>query len=136
MGSTHPNDNCGIQDFTSSHDSGDVFAVGTTEVTFTATDTNGNTTTSTFDITVTDTEDPTFTGMPANITQTADAGNCSAEVDWTAPTADDNCAAVVLDFDHHPMDDFPGGHHDGDLHGHGHHVQFGHAELHHHGDRR
>ena len=104
-----PNDNCGIQDFTSSHDSGDVFAVGTTEVTFTATDTNGNTTTSTFDITVTDNEDPTFSGMPANITQTADPGNCSAEVDWAAPTADDNCDVQSLASDHDPMDDFPVG---------------------------
>ncbi|MGB0509718.1 MAG: HYR domain-containing protein, partial [Flavobacteriales bacterium] len=86
-----------------------IFAVGTTAVTFTATDTNGNTTTSTFDITVTDTEDPTFSGMPANITQTADAGNCSAEVDWTAPTANDNCAVQSLTSDHDPMDDFPVG---------------------------
>ena len=95
-------DNCAIATFTSSHDSGDTFPVGSTTVTFTATDIHGNTTTSTFTVTVTDDEDPAISGMPADITQTNDAGNCSAEVTWTEPTAADNCAIATFTSSHSP----------------------------------
>ncbi|MGA1781009.1 MAG: HYR domain-containing protein, partial [Planctomycetota bacterium] len=38
-----------------------------------------------------DSTDPVISGVPANISQTNDAGNCSASVTWTEPTATDNC---------------------------------------------
>lgn len=46
-------DNCAVTSFTSTHNSGDAFPVGTTTVTYTAEDEAGNVTTESFDITVT-----------------------------------------------------------------------------------
>jgi len=54
-------DNCAIDTFTSTHNPGDTFDVGTTPVTYTATDVNGNVSTCTFNVTVEDNEDPTIT---------------------------------------------------------------------------
>ena len=70
--------------------SGDFFPVGTTTVTCTVTDGSGNTDVCSFDITVNDTEAPMIdTPCPDNITL------CGAQnVDWTPPTATDNCAVV------------------------------------------
>ena len=99
-------DNCGIATFTSDYNSGAAFPVGTTTVTYTATDIHSNTSTATFTVTVTDNEQPTFSGMPANITQTADAGECEADVTWTAPTAADNCAIATFTSDANPGDAF------------------------------
>lgn len=45
-------DNCGTATLTSNYSSGDVFPVGTTAVTYTATDGSGNTSTCTFNVTV------------------------------------------------------------------------------------
>jgi len=45
-------DNCGIESFTSDYEPGDYFPVGTTTVTYTATDIHGNTATCSFDVTV------------------------------------------------------------------------------------
>ena len=102
-------DNCGVDSFTSTHDSGDTFAVGTTTVTYTATDVAGNTTTSSFTVTVSDNEQPVIAGMPANITQSNDAGACSAAVSFTAPTASDNCAIASFSGDAASGDTFPVG---------------------------
>ena len=68
----------------------------------TSTDINGNTTSSTFNVTVTDDEDPAISGTPADITQTNDAGNCSAAVTWTEPTASDNCGVTSFTSTHSP----------------------------------
>jgi len=40
---------------------------------------------------IVDTEQPTFSNCPTNITVNVDAGLCSKVVDWTIPTASDNC---------------------------------------------
>ena len=80
---------------TSSHDSGDTFPVGSTTVTYTATDGSGNETQDTFTITVTDNEDPVIADCPADITQDSDAGVCEAVVTWAAPTASDNCSVTL-----------------------------------------
>ncbi|MGA1780818.1 MAG: HYR domain-containing protein, partial [Planctomycetota bacterium] len=79
-------DNCGIDTLITTHASGSVFPVGVTTVTYTATDLSGNITTANFDITIVDTEDPTISGVPADITQSADAGLCTTAVTWTEPT--------------------------------------------------
>ena len=102
-------DNCGVTSFTSTHNSGDAFAVGTTTVTYTAEDAAGNQTTMSFDVVVTDNENPTIAGTPADITHTADAGLCSAVVTWTAATASDNCALAALTSDYSSGDAFPVG---------------------------
>ncbi|MCH1583502.1 MAG: HYR domain-containing protein, partial [Flavobacteriales bacterium] len=99
-------DNCGVTSFTSTHNNGDTFAVGTTSVTFTAMDAAGNTTTSTFTVTITDDESPVIAGMPSDITQTADAGQCGAVVNYTAPTSIDNCAVTSFTSTHNSGDTF------------------------------
>ena len=99
-------DNCAVTSFTSTHNSGDTFEVGTTTVTYTAEDEAGNETTMSFTVTVNDDEDPSISGMPADITQANDEGDCGAMVTWAVPTADDNCDVQSLASDHDPMDDF------------------------------
>jgi hypothetical protein len=76
-------DNCPIVTLVSDYHSGDVFQVGTTTVHYTATDASGNTSSKSFDVTVTDDENPTIT-LPADITHTADAGLCSYKFANTA----------------------------------------------------
>lgn len=76
--------------------SGSVFPVGTTNVSYTATDAYGNVNVCSFSVTVTDIENPVFTSCPSNILVNSTPGLCSAVVNWIAPTATDNCAGVVL----------------------------------------
>jgi hypothetical protein len=92
-------DNCPGVTLTSDSSPGASLPLGPTTVTYTATDAGGNTTTSSFVITVVDNEDPVITGVPANITQSTDAGLCTAVVTWTEPTAADNCPGVTLNSD-------------------------------------
>lgn len=102
-------DNCPGVIMTATHNSGDLFPTGTTTVTYTATDAAGNTATCSFDITVNDTEAPVFTNCPSDITVNNDPGVCGAIVNWTAPTATDNCSAVTLVSNYNPGDLFPTG---------------------------
>jgi gliding motility-associated-like protein len=99
-------DNCSIQSITSDIVNGSTFTLGTTTVTYTATDGSGNTATCTFDVTVLDTVSPVITGCPADITQNNDAGNCSALVTWTAPTFSDNSGAYTVNWSHTSGDVF------------------------------
>ncbi len=87
-------DNCLGETITYSVANGSFFPVGTTEVTATATDAAGNTATCTFNVTVSDIEEPTLV-CPANIVQDNDAGLCSAVVTYTPPVGVDNCEPVV-----------------------------------------
>ncbi|WP_035756737.1 HYR domain-containing protein, partial [Hugenholtzia roseola] len=75
--------------------SGAVFPVGTTTNTFVVTDLAGNTATCSFDVTVTDNQNPTI-ACPANISVNNDAGVCGAAVAYTAPTFADNCAGATV----------------------------------------
>lgn len=88
-------DECGIASFTSNYQSGDVFAVGTTTVEYTAEDVHGNISTQSFDVIVVDNQDPLFSSMPANITVTSDANACGTTVQWTLPTITDNCGIAT-----------------------------------------
>ena len=92
-------DNCAVASLTSDAAPGDTFPVGTTTVTYTALDIHGNSSTASFNVTVTDDEVPSISGMPANITQAADNGACTTAVTWTEPTAADNCALASLTSD-------------------------------------
>ena len=64
--------------------------MGTTVVTYTATDAAGNTSTCSFNVTVEDNTNPVIAGCPSNITVNANA-SCQATVNWTVPTVSDNC---------------------------------------------
>jgi HYR domain len=63
---------------------------GTTTVTCTVTDSFNNTAQCSFTVTVVDKQPPTFT-CPANIVKSTDPNQCSAVVNYTTPTATDNC---------------------------------------------
>jgi hypothetical protein len=87
-------DNCsalGVH-LTTTHIQGSVFPVGTTAVTYTATDNAGNKTTCTFNVTVVDAQKPTIT-IPA-ITVNNDAGVCGAVVNLGTPVTADNCGVT------------------------------------------
>lgn len=94
-------DNCGDVTLTSSHAPGSSFPRGTTTVTYTATDDYGNVATCSFNVVVTDNTKPVIAGCPGNITTTANA-SCQAIVNWTEPTATDNCTTVTLTRSHAP----------------------------------
>ncbi len=94
-------DNCGAVAVTSTHNPGAAFSKGTTLVTYTATDDYGNTATCSFNVTVNDAINPVITGCPSNITVSANA-SCQATVNWTAPTASDNCTGVTLTTNKNP----------------------------------
>ncbi len=91
-------DNCSAT-ITYSQDPGTFFPVGITTIIATATDPSGNEISCSFDITVTDDENPTITCAPDQ-TQTADPGQCDAAVTVAGPTTSDNCgvATVVNDY--------------------------------------
>ncbi len=84
---------CGV--VTSSPPSGSLFPIGTTTVTVTGTRQNGTTTVCTFTVTVNDAQPPAVT-CPANVTQSNDAGQCSAVVAYTTPTPTDNCPGATV----------------------------------------
>ncbi len=69
----------------------DPYPVGTTTITWTVSDVNGNAATPvTQDVVISDTQIPVIASV-SNITQTADAGLCSAGISITAPGTTDNC---------------------------------------------
>jgi uncharacterized repeat protein (TIGR01451 family) len=88
-------DNCPGVTVTCDPPSGSTFPKGTTTVTCTATDSSGNTATCSFTVTVNDTEKPVIT-CPANVIMSTDPGQCSAVVNYPAPTATDNCPGVTV----------------------------------------
>ncbi len=85
-------DNVGVTGFTNSHNSGDTFSLGTTNVIYSADDAAGNNSTCTFDITVSDNQNPAIV-CPSNIAVDSDAGACGAVVNFTEPVGTDNCSA-------------------------------------------
>ncbi|MHC4936415.1 MAG: HYR domain-containing protein, partial [Planctomycetota bacterium] len=89
-------DNCDVQSLTSTHASGATFSLGTTQVTYTATDIHGNTSTSSFNVIVIDTQDPVIVDLPSSITVASDSGACSSKVSWSDPMAMDNCSISSL----------------------------------------
>ena len=77
-------------DYNGTSDASDFYPVGTTVVTWTATDAAGNSSTCTQTIEVIDTEVPTIV-CPRNITVSNDPGQCDADVTVPAPIFNDNC---------------------------------------------
>ncbi|WP_205961614.1 HYR domain-containing protein [Pararhodobacter oceanensis] len=87
--------------------SGSAFPQGASTVTYTATDSTGNTTTASFTVTVGDGEAPLISGMPSDISVPTEAGLSTAVVTWTEPTASDNTAVTSLTSTHTSGDRFP-----------------------------
>jgi hypothetical protein len=76
--------------------SGSVFPIGTTTVTYNATDASGNTSANcSFTVTVTDDIAPAIV-CPANISVNAAAGACDATVNYNPPVATDNCGTCTV----------------------------------------
>ncbi len=89
LGSPTTGDNCGVQG--TSNNGPASYPVGTTAVTWTVTDINGNTATCTQNVTVVDNQNPTIS-CPADVTVNADNGICAAtNVNLGTPTTADNC---------------------------------------------
>jgi HYR domain-containing protein/uncharacterized protein DUF11 len=73
----------------------DPFPVGTTTITWTATDSAGNHSSCDQTIIVLDNQNPTIE-CPANITTTTEPGTCSAHVNHGTATATDNCGTATV----------------------------------------
>src|SRR6185295_16241954 len=100
-------DNCTLSSFTSNHNSGDSFPLGTTLVTYTATDGKGNTSTCSFNVIVNDDTAPVITGCLTDITVSVPSSGCSKVVTWAAPSATDNCTLSSFTSNHNSCDSFP-----------------------------
>ena len=92
-------DNCPGVTLTSTALPGSTFAIGTTLVTYTATDASGNTASCNITVIVTDNQAPIFTLCPPAIAANTDANECFATVAIGTASATDNCtiASIVSD---------------------------------------
>ncbi|MDE0959791.1 MAG: HYR domain-containing protein [Planctomycetota bacterium] len=90
------------------HASGSAFSLGTTTVTYTATDVHGNSSSASFQVTVLDAEVPTITDVPASIVVDNLAGLCSAQATWLEPNFND-CSDALLTSDLPSGSSFPVG---------------------------
>jgi gliding motility-associated-like protein len=83
----------GVQSVVSSKPD-DIYLVGNTVVTYTATDLAGNTSSCTVSVVVTDNNPPTIT-CPASVEVNAATNSCEAMATWTVPSPVDQCNQVV-----------------------------------------
>lgn len=77
------------------HVSGGTFLVGTTTVVLRAADATGNTSTCSFNVTVTDTEAPLMSGCTDLLVDVQAPNACGAVVNYPAVTATDNCGGPL-----------------------------------------
>jgi gliding motility-associated-like protein len=101
-------DDCSTVTLTGSHQPGDSFPVGSTEITYTATDNSGNSSSCKFDVIVQDDTPPLFQSCPPEVSTVVD-NTCQAIAYWTVPTAIDNCQVASLSSSHSPGDTFQAG---------------------------
>jgi hypothetical protein len=97
LGTPTVSDNClgAILVRTTGIPTGNIFPVGVTTITYTATDAAGNTSTATQTVTVADNTAP-LVACPADIGQIAALGATGATVTYSAATASDNCSGVSV----------------------------------------
>ena len=102
-------DNCTVASTSRTNDPGESFGIGTTTVSYFATDGAGLSDTCSFTITVLDTIAPVFVDCPTpdSLTYTL-LSDCRAVVDWTPPSVID-CSAFNLTATHSPGDTFAPG---------------------------
>jgi hypothetical protein len=83
--------------WTKSHTPGSVFPVGTTAVTYTATDSSSNVSLiCTFNVVVTDNTVPVFSSCPADINSNTNMAGCKASVSTPNASITDNCSVSSL----------------------------------------
>ena len=99
-------DNCGVI-MSSTHNPGALFPIGTTTVTYTASDAAGNSVSCSFEVTLIDDEEPELDSCPEDIDVNTD-DICGQIVSWVPPVATDDCN-VTLTSTHNPGDTFPVG---------------------------
>ena len=87
-------DNCPGVTYSCTWPSGSTFQKGVTTVTCTATDAAGNESTCTFKVTVQDLQKPAI-NCASDMTVNTAPGQCSAVVNYSTPTATDNCPGVT-----------------------------------------
>lgn len=86
-------DNCTTASISCSPASGTLFQKGATTVNCTISDTAGNSFANAFVVRVSDREAPVI-ACPSSVVVSANSGQCSAVVNYTVPTASDNCTTV------------------------------------------
>ena len=101
-------DNCAIDTIFTSQIDFTCADLGSNIITLSVVDANGNTSTCSSEVTVLDTISPVIIGCPTDTVIVPDSSDCSPQVFWTEPTADDNCT-VTLTSDFIPGDNFPVG---------------------------
>ncbi len=77
-----------------------LFPVGTTTMTYIVVDQSGLSDTCTFNVIVTDTEDPVMTNAPGDITVYATQSSCAIQVTWSDPIITDNCGIATTTSSH------------------------------------
>jgi gliding motility-associated-like protein len=85
---------------------GVTFNLGTTTVTWTATDGSSNTETCVFDVVVEDNQFPEVIDCPISFSGPNDVTFCGANVSWDEPTFEDNCLGASMTASHAPNDYF------------------------------
>jgi len=98
LGTPISSDNCGVLNVVNNHPSNQ-YPFGDTEVVWTVTDVNGNSSTCTQMVTVNDCENPSLV-VPSDITSCSDISNCGANVNIGQATATDNCGVLNITNDH------------------------------------
>jgi large repetitive protein len=89
-------DNCSSPiSLNSNYNPSDIFLLGTTKVTYTIKDNLSNVSETFFNVIVNDNTAPIFTGCPSDILISSNT-SCNAIVNWTEPTANDNCSGLVI----------------------------------------
>ncbi|TVR77432.1 MAG: HYR domain-containing protein, partial [Saprospirales bacterium] len=97
-------DNCPNVEITGTHQLADTFPVGTTTVTYTATDASGNTASCSFDVIVLDEELPMI-ACPEDIEVNAQSGECEIFIDIDLPETSDNCGVDTFFNDFNLLED-------------------------------
>lgn len=98
--------NCGMLSIITVPPSGSFFNEGTTTVSITATDNNGNQSIRSFTVTVIDTTFPRIFNCPADISVPCEPNSCNAQVSWIPPTVN---AQFTIGSDYLPGAVFPVG---------------------------
>lgn len=102
-------DNCGIDSLLFNTAPGTVLTPGRYTIEYTAKDKSGNSTVCSFFIEVSDGFAPTISGCPGNIIIELPQTKCDTAINWTPPTATDNCALDSLNSTHAPGSKFTPG---------------------------
>ena len=93
LGTASASDNCSATLDRTGVPEGNLFPIGITTITYTATDASGNTATATQKVTVVDKTPPSIT--TANLEASTDAGSCAASFADLGTTAADNCGTLT-----------------------------------------